>query len=91
MRLVSVSTTSEAFVDEVQIVTDVAKEIESYLASHRGAADGIRGIIEWWLRDLPYVPNPEHVALALAALRWRGIVRCDLLADGSELWSRADG
>jgi hypothetical protein len=89
--LVSVSTISEAFVDEAQIVAEVAKEIESYLAVHRGAADGIRGIIEWWLRDLPFAPNPEHVALALAALRWRGIVRCELLADGSELWSRSDG
>lgn len=91
MTLVSVSTTSEAFVDEVQIVTEVAKKIEAYLAAHSGAADGVRGITEWWLRDLPFVPNPEHVALALAGLKWRGIVRCDLLADGSELWSRANG
>lgn len=67
----------------------LAAEIADYLARNPQAADGVEGIMRWWLREQRRGVNREKVRAALAMLEASGVVHRSVLRDGYEIYSRA--
>jgi hypothetical protein len=64
----------------------LAAQILAYLVERPAAADSARGICEWWIGG----KAPTDIAAVEAALEELAaeqLVRFDLLADGTRLWS----
>ena len=72
-----------------QLTEELAAKIADYLASNPQAADGVEGIMRWWLREPRRGVTHERVRAALALLEARGVVRRRVLQDGHEIYSRA--
>jgi hypothetical protein len=65
-----------------------------YLRANRAASDTLRGIRDWWLRDVRTEPLDPELLEALEALADSGAVRRIENPDGSVLWCagpRLDG
>ena len=65
--------------------------IEQHLASHPQAADSVEGAARWWLGAPGVPPAIADVEQALGALVQQGRLRQVQLADGTVLYSRAQG
>lgn len=66
--------------DKPCVVTQLAAEIERYLASHPHAADSVDGILRWWLRRQRYEESKTKIQQALELLVERGAVSKRVLA-----------
>ena len=66
------------------------EEILSYLCEHSDAADTVEGIIAWWLPRQRYEQSKEQIQKALDDLLAQGLIRRDLLSDGTAIFSKAD-
>jgi hypothetical protein len=62
----------------------LAAQILAYLVERPTAADSARGVTEWWLDGTADIAAVEAALVELAADR---LVRLDVLADGTRLWS----
>jgi hypothetical protein len=70
---------------------DVRHALRTYLWEHPDAADTPLGIAQWWLPEpLQEIPM-EQLRVVLADLVASREVRCTVLSDGTELFSRAEG
>jgi hypothetical protein len=69
-------------------VDSLARELESYVASHPSAADTLECIARWWLKDAVQ-PSLSRVEAALDLLASRGIVARFPLPDGRFVYQRA--
>ena len=72
----------------------LALAIVEYLRANRAASDTLRGIRDWWLRDVRTEPLDPELLEALEALADSGAVRRIENPDGSVLWCagpRLDG
>jgi hypothetical protein len=75
--------------DAAQSGPAVREALRRYLRAHPDAADTLVGIVQWWLPPaLRQTPLPS-VRRALAELMAAHEVRCSILPDGTELFSRA--
>jgi hypothetical protein len=72
-----------------ELTAELAAEIADYLMLNPQAADGVEGIMRWWLREPRRGVTHERVRAALALLEARGLVRRRVLQDGHEIFSRA--
>jgi hypothetical protein len=70
-------------------VRQAAQEIESWLAENPGAAETLRGIVEWWLMRQRFEEAWTTVEEALEYLIDQGVVKRTSLPDGGELYSKA--
>jgi hypothetical protein len=68
-------------------VDSLARELESYLASHPSAADTLECIARWWL-DGAEQPSLSRVEAALDLLASRGVVARFPLPDGRFVYQR---
>ena len=66
------------------------EEILTYLRAHKDAADTLDGIIAWWLPRQRYEQSKEQIQKALDDLLAQGLIRRDLLSDGTAIFSKAD-
>lgn len=64
-------------------------EIEAYLVLHPAAADSVRGIQCWWLRETEVMQRV--IELALEELVHDGVVTRTVLPDGTVVFSASDG
>jgi hypothetical protein len=75
--------------DGAHCLREVRDAVSRYLSDRPDAADTPAGIAQWWLpvelRDVPLAQLREVLAELVAARE----VRCTVLPDGSELFSRA--
>lgn len=69
-------------------VDSLARELESYVASHPSAADTLECIARWWLQAAEQ-PSLRRVEAALDLLASRGIVARYPLPDGRFVYQRA--
>jgi hypothetical protein len=69
-------------------VDSLARELESYVASHPSAADTLECIARWWLEGAEQ-PSLRRVEAALDLLASRGIVARFPLPDGRFVYQRA--
>jgi hypothetical protein len=71
---------------ENELIEFLVNEIGSYLGQNPGAADGIEGIMQWWL--LPSLPGNtrERVRSALERLENRNVVMRSVQRDGTEVF-----
>ncbi len=72
-----------------ELTQSLAGEIADYLGRNPQAADGIEGIMRWWLQEEHRGANRERVRAALALLETSGTVRRTTLKDGHEIYSRS--
>jgi Fe2+ or Zn2+ uptake regulation protein len=72
-----------------ELTQRLAREIADYLERNPQAADGIEGIMHWWLREECRGADRDRVRAALALLEASGTVRRTTLRDGHEIYSRA--
>lgn len=70
--------------DEVEVA------IIGYLRSHPDAADTLDGIVEWWLPQQRYEMAYTHISRVLAHLVDTGLLRCDSLPGGGDLYALND-
>jgi hypothetical protein len=70
------------------LIEILAREIEDYVTCNTHAADGIEGIMRWWLRDERRGKTVELVQAALDALERKGVVRRTVLQDGHVIYGR---
>ena len=68
-------------------VESVARELESYVASHPSAADTVEGIARWWLAGMEQ-PSLSRVEAALDLLLRRAVVARYPLPDGRFIYQR---
>jgi hypothetical protein len=68
-------------------VDSLAREIDSYLASHPSAADTLECVARWWLEGAEQ-PSLRRVEAALDRLASRGIVARFPLPDGRFVYQR---
>lgn len=73
---------------ENELIEFLANEIGSYLGRNPEAADGIEGIMQWWLS--PSLPGNtrERVRIALERLEQRNVVMRSVLRDSTEVFSK---
>ena len=78
------------------MATDAAHEarelrdaLSRYLRERPDAADTLVGIAQWWLPAAMRSTSMERLRLVLAELVAAHEVRCTVLPDGTELYSRA--
>ena len=69
-------------------VDSLARELESYVASHPSAADTLECVARWWLERTEQ-PSLSRVEAALDLLAGRGIVARFPLPDGRFVYQRA--
>jgi len=67
-------------------INRVAQQIENYLASRAGAADTLRGIVQWWLMQQRIFEAEQLVEQAMKSLHQSGKIKCRQMADGTELF-----
>ncbi|HKR25692.1 MAG TPA: hypothetical protein VJS15_10560 [Allosphingosinicella sp.] len=66
---------------------DLADLIRSYLRAHPAASDSLRGIRDWWLRDIRPAPDDARLLAALEALAEAGALSRIQNPDGTVLWT----
>jgi len=67
---------------------DLAEQINRYLESHPDAADGLEGILKWWIPQQQRIESVEKVRKALNYLIENRVVSRRMLSDGSEIYVR---
>jgi hypothetical protein len=67
-----------------------AMDIVRYLSTHTGAADTLEGIARWWLARQRYEDAMEIVERAVATLVKTGVLREELLPDGTRVYRHAN-
>lgn len=67
----------------------LAELIRNYVDAHPAASDSLRGIRDWWLRDLRPAPDDVQLLAALEALAEAGELHCIHNPDGTVLWAAA--
>jgi hypothetical protein len=77
--------------DAAHSVHDVREALRRYLRARPDAGDTLVGIAQWWLPERMRGISMEQLRLALADLIASNEVRCTILPDGTELYSRAGG
>lgn len=70
-------------------VSRLAAAIAEYLAVHPNAADSLTGIQQWWLPGGRVENSVDEVRQAVAMLVEQGTLRCTVLADGTQVYGRA--
>ncbi|MGO9991369.1 MAG: hypothetical protein ACLPTF_02505 [Steroidobacteraceae bacterium] len=70
------------------LIESLAQDIADYLAHNTQAADGVEGIMRWWLRDERRGKTLERVQAALELLETQGVVRRSVLKDGHVIYGR---
>jgi hypothetical protein len=70
------------------LIEILAREIEDYVTCNTHAADGIEGIMRWWLGNERRGKTVELVQAALDALERKGVVRRSVLQDGHVIYAR---
>lgn len=68
---------------------DLAERIRSYVHAHPAASDSLRGIRDWWVRDVRPLPDEARLLAALEALAEAGELRRIQNPDGTVLWAAA--
>ena len=71
------------------LIRSLADEIEDYLARHPHAADGVEGIMRWWLQHERRGKTEQRVRAALLLLEREGVVNRSVLLDGHAIYGRA--
>ncbi len=71
-----------------RLIDSLAEEIADYLAQNPQAADGIEGIMRWWLWRERRGKTLEGVQAALDSLEKKGVVRRSVLQDGHVIYGR---
>ncbi|MEX3935890.1 hypothetical protein AB4Y32_29550 [Paraburkholderia phymatum] len=74
-----------------QMVRDLEREIEAYVALYPHAADSADGIRSWWLDARREDASDEQVQRALAELERRGVLSRTELPDGHVIYRAANG
>jgi hypothetical protein len=81
--------------DDDALVDELAREILDYLAAHPQAADGLDGIVQWWIVHQRFVRGVEATAKALDRLVAEGRIERVIGPDGTVLFrapgARGDG
>lgn len=72
-------------------VTELAQEIERYLADHPRAADTAEGILGWWLPRQRCNESLTRVQQALDRLEANGAIVKTVLPGGNVIYSRRVG
>jgi hypothetical protein len=72
-----------------RLIESLAQKIAEYLDRNSQAADGVEGIMRWWLRDQQEGKTFERVQVALDLLERRGVVVRSVLKDGHVIYGRA--
>ena len=75
--------------DAAQDSRDLREALSCYLRERPDAADTLVGIAQWWLPPAMRGTSMERLRLVLAELVAAHEVRCTVLPDGTELYSRA--
>lgn len=75
--------------DAAAAARELREALRRYLRERPDAADTLVGIAEWWLPAPLRATPTERIRLALAELVAANEVRCTVLPDGTELYSRA--
>lgn len=66
---------------------EAAVSVIEYLHQHPQAADSLDGIVQWWLPRQRYETARERIGQILEKLVVDGILRSQLLADGTAVYS----
>jgi hypothetical protein len=66
---------------------EIEKTVVTYLGNHPLAADTLDGIVAWWLPQQRYETARTRIEQALVHLVEVGVLRCDRLPDGAELYA----
>jgi hypothetical protein len=74
-----------------RLIESLAQQIAEYLDRNTQAADGVEGILRWWLRDRQEGKTLESVQAALELLEAQGVVARCVLKDGHVIFRRAPG
>lgn len=83
------SVRTEGAVHDDQSVQHIASALRVYGERRPKAADSIRGIRDWWLKDFTPRPTVEQVAEALEILVREGSFTRQTLDDGNHVWRPA--
>ena len=65
----------------------VREAILAYVKAHPHAADSIKGIAAWWLRDVPEQPSRSELAAELDKLTLSGDLKRTETPDGGAFYS----
>lgn len=68
-------------------VTEIAAQIERYLATHPEAADSLGGITRWWLTRQRYEESAQQVMRAIESLVSAGKVETRTTVDGTVIYA----
>jgi hypothetical protein len=73
---------------ESELIECLAQKIGDYLGQNPEAADGIEGIMQWWLTDNQPGKTRLRVRAALDRLEKAQLVSRTVLQDGTEVFAR---
>lgn len=71
-------------------ISDLADEVERYLAAHPDAADSAEGIRRWWLPAGRLDVRTDQLQSALALLVARGRIVERRMPDGRRIYASSD-
>jgi hypothetical protein len=74
-------------IDPHQHELQVREAILAYVNAHPHAADSIKGIAAWWLRNLPEQPSRSELAAELDKLTLAGDLKRTETPDGGAFYS----
>ena len=76
--------------DAARSMRDMRDALRRYLHERPDAADTLVGIAQWWLPESMRGISMDRLRLVLGDLIAANEVRCTILPDGTELFSRAE-
>ena len=68
-------------------IKEIANEIITYISDRKNAADTIDGIANWWVLRQRIYEERSRVEKAVSYLCSKGVLKEQILADGSVLYS----
>jgi hypothetical protein len=74
---------------ENELIECLANKIGEYLGQNPEAADGIEGILQWWLSHNQPGKTRERVRAALDRMEKQRVVTRTVLRDGTEVFAKA--
>jgi hypothetical protein len=69
----------------------LAQTILAYVRAHPAASDSVRGIRDWWLREMRPPPDDARLLEALDALAAAGLLSRTRNPDGTDVWMAGPG
>jgi hypothetical protein len=77
--------------EATELTTEIAREVEAYLASHPEGVDSVDGILRWWLPRVRLEETSAELQRALNLLVERGTLDCFEVPGGRVVYRRAFG